>query len=184
MDSQITRYIHICHWDYWYNVHHISGQAANSVEFRITNDAEGKDQFFHLDLCNIPGMEQLLKQDDYIDQEDPSYPEFYRRMEALKQGNIPFLIGALFFPHYSPSVNICNQPLDEGKSLFEINTPSVPPYYADIFLQETRPLTPDVLLEWLQQLCPVLFHENFIFRMADMPSYEESLRSYREDRPI
>lgn len=184
MDLQITRYIHVRHWDYWYDVHHISGQTPNSVEICITDDMEGNQPFFHLDLCNTSGMERLLEQDEYIDKKDPSYPSFCKRLDALRRGETPFLIGALFFQHYIPPVDICNRPIDEGTSLFDLCSPSMPPYYADIFLHEARPLTPDVLQEWVEKLAPILFHQNFSCKVVDMPSYEESLRAYREDRPV
>ncbi len=181
MDLQTTRYLHIRHWDYWYDVYHIHDRHPNSVEFCITEDEAGEQFFFHFDITNQVGMEQLLTQDDYIKSDDPTYTDFCAKVEALRKGEIPFFVGALFFQHYTPSIQVCNAPLEGTQSLLDIRSPSVPPYYADIFVNEFRPLTPEVLLEWVARLSPTLFHQSFECKIANVPSQEETLHMYAQD---
>lgn len=184
MDLQMTRYLHIRHWDYWYGVYHIDGCTPNSAEFIITEDEKGEQPFFHFDITNLAGMEQLLAEDDYIQPNDPSYPDFCAGVDALRKGKIPFLIGGLFFRHYTPPISVCNAPLNRSISLLDIHSPSVPPYYADIFIQESRLLTPDVLVEWVEHLSPTLFHQRFTCQIADIPTEEETRDAHQEDHPL
>ena len=56
------------------------------------------------------------------------------------------------------------------------------PYYATIFLQESRFLTPPVICEWLEKLSPVLFGDNAQYEFGHFPDENQTKESYESYR--
>jgi hypothetical protein len=171
-DQKDIKYIHIRHWDYWFGVYNI-GQYhpdwVNGVEFNLTNDQEGTNIFFHLDLHTIPSLEDIFTTNDYLELDDPLYPQFLKKCHELKTGEINYFIGSLYYKDFNPSF----QDYDlKGRSVFDIKSPSCSPYYADIFINEKNPLLPETLIIWLKSLSKELFQEDFDFILMDIPDRE------------
>ena len=55
------------------------------------------------------------------------------------------------------------------------------PYYAVVFLWEDRPLTPEVLISWVERLAPALLGKTLSCRLGWSPSRETALKSYQEE---
>ena len=106
-----TKYIHIRHWDYWWATYQLLEQdKPDSVEFSITNDKEGEDLFFHFDFYNLPALQNMMDADEYMERENPDYPVFEQKVEALKTGKLDYFVGSLYYPAFFPRLEFCNQP--------------------------------------------------------------------------
>lgn len=171
-DQKDTKYIHIRHWDYWFGVYNIGPYQTdwvNGVEFNLTNDIEGKNIFVHLNLHTLSSLEIIFKDNDYLELDDPLYPQFTKKCQELQIGAINYFIGSLYYQDFHPSQ--VERDLKE-KSVFEIKSPSCAPYYADVFINEKNPLLPETLIVWLKRLSMDLFLEDYEFVLADYPDIE------------
>jgi len=177
-------YIYMRHWDYWYNVYQIGDFEkvdANGVEFNIS-DQEGRgDEFFHFDFYTLTALTRMIEDNDFIENCDSEYPEFIENYEALKSGKIEFFIGALHYQRFYPGLTDCNNAFIGDKSILEYKSPSYQPYYAVIFIKEKQPLMPELLVKWTTKVCRGLFKEAFDFQIADIPTFQQTLESYRSD---
>lgn len=170
----MTKYLQIRHWDYWRSVYGYARNPVSSVEFSITQDRDGEQLFFHLDMDTLPALEKLLKSGEYIDKNDASYQYFLGRAEKLRQGSMDYFVGALYYKDYTPDMVKCNQYQQAGKDIFSVKSPQQSPYYAWLFIREERPLFPELLAEWMERLSPSLFCEQFTYEIANVPSREDT----------
>ena len=66
----MKKYIIIYHTDYWYfyyNIGQFNIKNLNGVEFSILNEKNEDDVFFNLDFYNIKGLENMIKENEYIE---------------------------------------------------------------------------------------------------------------------
>lgn len=176
----MTRYLQIRHWDYWWGVYGYTDAPA-SVELSITEDRDGEQFYFHLDIDTLPALEELRKPGEFMDELAPSYPYFQRKAEELLQGRIDYFVGALYYKDYMPDIAECNQYQQTEKGIFSVKSPERVPYYANIFICEKKPLLPALLAEWMESLSPSLFCQYFSYEIANVPSREEAAKSYAEE---
>jgi len=176
----MTKYLQIRHWNYWWGVYgYTDGPAA--VEFSITEDIAGEQFYFHLDIDTLPALKELLKPGEFIDGHDPSFQYFQSRAAELDRGSIDYFVGSLYYKDYMPNMAECNSYQQTKNGIFSIKSPERVPYYADIFIHEEKPLLPDLLTEWMERLSPSLFCEHFTYKIANIPSREDVVKSYTEN---
>ena len=177
-----TKYIRVRHWDYWWGAYQLLEKGCpNSVEFSLTDDVEGEELFFHFDFYNLPALQSMIKEGEYMEPESPDYPVFLEKAEALKKGELEYFIGSLYYEDFFPNLEFCNQPLIEGKTIFDAKAPVAAPYYAVLFLHEEQPLVPDVLKSWIERFTQPLFGQSFSFEFADVPTKAQAQESYRDE---
>lgn len=116
-----------------------------------------------------------------MEPDHPDRPLFLNLAEQLLAGKRKFFIGALYYEKPVPSLALCNRPLSEKETLFDRKSLPAAPYYAVIFLREDRPLTPEVLISWVERLAPALLGKTLSCRLGWSPSRETALRSYQEE---
>lgn len=178
------KHIFIRHWNYWYSVYQIGkfkNTKADEVEFHISDQADRINEFFRFDLYTLSALEDMIKDDDFIDSYEAEYPKFLENYNALKRGEIELFIGSLCYPSYHPDLNVCNNALLGGQNIFDLKSPSYKPYYAVVFVGEERPLIPNLLIEWTMKICKTFFNEDFVFQINNMPTLEETLADYNEN---
>ena len=177
----VKRYIQMRHWDYWYGVFHLGDQLSSTVdgaEFSLTEDMDGDKLFFHFDFYGLAALEQMLSEGSFIAKEDSNYQQFLQQGTNLKMQKEEYFIGALYYRDFSPSIEECRL---KGRSVFELKSPKMPPYYAVIFLNENRPLVPEVLKEWLQKLSPQFFGTMAEYVFSYVPTQEQAFAAYQGD---
>ena len=177
-----TKYIHIRHWDYWWATYQLLEQnKPDSVEFSITNDKEGEDLFFHFDFYNLPALQNMMDADEYMERENPDYPVFEQKVEALKTGKLDYFVGSLYYPAFFPCLEFCNQPFAGGKTIFDAKAPVAAPDYAILFVREYKPLALETLKKWIERLTEPLFGEKYVYEFIDVPTKAQAQASYREE---
>lgn len=184
MEQHLLKYIRIRHWDYWWEVYQCGKQEPDcpkAVEFMLSDDREGRYPFFHLEFYNLPGLCDTLREGLFMEREDPDYPAFLRRAEALDRRELDYFVGALYYHDFVPDLTFCNQPLMPGHTLLDLTAPVARPYYGVLFLREEQPLTPEVLAKWVAALAKPLFQKNFLVEIADTPTRAEALASWQAD---
>lgn len=175
----LLKYIQIRHWDYWWYVYGIIDRKNLSfVEFSITEDENGEQLFFHLDLYTLAELEHP---EEFIEADSPEYLFFLNQANCLWHGKMDYFIGGLYYRDYTPSLKQCNQFLRMGQSIFDVKAPQESPYYAVIFLRETKPLMPPLLICWLEKLSVPLFQQTLQFEIANIPSEAEARRALDYD---
>lgn len=180
--STQTKYIRVRHWDYWWGTYQLLEQGhPNSVEFSLTNDADGEEAFFHFDCYNLQFMQEMIESGEYMEPENPDYPIFLQKAEALKRGEMDYFIGMLYYPPFSPRLEFCNQRSTENSTIFDAKAPASMPEYAVVFLGEKQRLVPEVLKKWVEQLAQPLLGELFTCEFADVPTKEQAQDSYRDE---
>ncbi len=179
--ENIMKYLHIRHWDYWWSFYGLSDDRISGVEFSITDDKAGDQFFFHLDICTLPALDELIKSGEYMDEEDISQPYFIQQAEKLRQGTLEYFAGELFYKDFRPEMSVYNHLLQQGAGIRAVRSPEQAPYYADIFIREKRGLLPPLLTEWMERLSIPLFCQQFRFRMADIPSFHRAKNAFEED---
>ena len=92
-----------------------------------------------------------------------------------------WFIGALYYPLFSPEMHFCNASVRSGVPLTQLLSPSVPPYYGVIFLREEHPLTPEVLMHWVETLSQPLFGQPFSCTLAQVPSRQEAMEQFENE---
>lgn len=186
MTQEKIKYIQIFHWDYWYDVYDLYEDgtiSCKAVEFSITEDEAGEDFFFHFDFYNLPALRETIQNGEYVEPEKPHYEKFLSQAEGLYRKEYPYFIGSLYYPDFFMDMSsLSGKELEDGeKTIFDYKSPAMSPHYAVVFLGEERPLTPDVLQEWTENLSPILFKEKFSCKIAHIPAKEEALSSYQRD---
>jgi hypothetical protein len=158
----MTKYIQFTHQDD-VDGFVVEDKSINAVEFSITDDVQGKEFFFHMEMSNLAGLEQVLEEgEDYAARDG-----FREKAEKLRQGEIEYFIGALHYPMYYPNIEVCNQCLNTAYSIFDIKAPQLSPYYADVFVRETQDLTTEVLLGWLKKISAAMFRKKIDYAVGD-----------------
>lgn len=179
------KYIFIRHWDYWYGVYNIEkckDVGIDEVEFHISDEDDREAEgFFHFDFYTLPALARMVEDNGFIESDNPEYPMFIERGNALKKGDIEFFIGSLYYQTFYPDLTACNNELIEGKNIFDFKSPPCKPHYAVIFINEKRPLMPELLIKWTVKVCKSLFKEQIVFQLANVPTVEQTLASYKED---
>lgn len=186
MSKSALKYIQIRHWDYWWSVYQCGGASPacpNAVEFSLTDDREGKTLFFHFDLYNLSGLQDILRENTFIETDHPDHAAFLHKAKALERGEISYFIGALHYPGFMPDLAFCNQILTPECTLLELKAPPTAPYYAVLFLKEDRPLIPEVLNHWMTRLSHLLFGQDISFEMVNVPTRAEALESWQTETP-
>ena len=108
-------------------------------------------------------------------------PCFWTWRNSSSVGKRDYFIGALYYEKPVPSLALCNRPLSEKETLFDRKSLPAAPYYAVVFLREDRPLTPEVLISWVERLAPALLGKTLRCRLGWSPSRETALKSYQEE---
>jgi hypothetical protein len=177
--------------DYWWNIYGIGickPEDAAAVEFSVTDDEEGENRFFHFDLLNLPCLEEMITTGECVKKDDPDYDLFLHRYSTLKNGEVDYFIGYLFYPAekhgegYSfYSFKHLNEHSLSGKSIFEIkNKKNEPPYYVSVFVNEADALTTEKIIEWTKKLSQKMFLTTFDLQLAGIPDKNEALLCYQE----
>ena len=180
--KQRTKYIHIRHWDYWRSLYLRPTNAAPSgVEFSLTDDRDGQSLFFHFDLYNLTGLQDAIGEEEFSGAAASGRSALARRAEALRRGEAEYFLGGLYYRSFAPDLAFCNQPLSPTHTLLDLRAPSAAPYYAVLFLAETRPLTPQILACWMTRLSRPLFGQAFSCAVVNVPSREEALGHGSDD---
>ncbi len=182
MKQSSQKYIQIRHWDYWWEVYSCGRDWAGpqGAEFSLTDDEDGEKLFFHFDFYNLPGLREILRQEELIQADSSDYPAFLRQVRELEQGERRYFIGGLYYRPFTPDLAFCNQPLTPERTLLDLRAPVASPYYAVVLLAEERPLTPEVLASWMTQLSCPLFGRTFSAVMAHTPAREEALEQWKD----
>ncbi|MCL2675519.1 MAG: hypothetical protein FWE84_02885 [Firmicutes bacterium] len=187
------KYIHVRHWDYWYGVYEIGDykqEDISGLEFNLTNDEEGEKIFFHFDLLNIPALEHMIAEDEYIGKDDIDCELFLQQYENLKNQKIDFFIADLFYLKEKRieigygylSLRDCQL---NGKSVFELkNKNNEKPYYGTIFVSDPNALMPQRVIHWMEKLSDELFKEKFRVQFAKVPNKDETVKAHEEDWSI
>lgn len=181
----IHRYLQIRHWDYWYSIYGIGKfekTSAGCVEFSITNDLQGDEFILNFDFVNLLELEKMIDGDDFMEKDHPDFSDFQRKYVELKNGDIEYFVGSLYFKDFNPTISECNRPLMENQTIMDIESPPVKPHYATVFLHEPRPLNPEVLVEWVNRISSRLFKEHqTIYQIAEIPTREQTQAAYESD---
>lgn len=179
------RYLQIRHWDYWYRIYGIGefdNTSAGCVEFSITNDSIGDDFFFHFDFINLPALEEMIVENEYMEKDHPDFPDFHRKCVELRNGDIEYFIGALYYKDYHPTIKECNQRLMESQTIMDVESPPLKPHYAVVFIRESRSFKPEILVDWVKRISDSLFKEHqTIYQIAVIPTTEQTQAAYESD---
>ena len=98
----MLKYIQIRHWDYWWCAYGINeGENLSAVEFSITEDKNGEKLFFHLDLYTLAGLEHP---EGFMEPDTPEYLLFLDQANRLRNGEIDYFIGGLYYRNYTPNL--------------------------------------------------------------------------------
>ena len=176
----MTKYLQIRHWDYWWGVYGYDNGPI-SAEFSITEYNAGEQFYFHFDIYTLPALKELLKPGEFIDKHDPSFQYFQSRAAELDQGSIEYFVGSLYYKDYMPDMTACNQYHQTGNGIFSIKSPERVPHYAVLFIREEKPLLPELLTKWMEKLSPSLFCEHITYEIANIPSCEDTAKSFAEN---
>lgn len=167
-----TKYIQVQHLNYYDALYELMGNTASDltgVEFGLTDDFKGKDNYFWLDFYNLTA----LNHSDLMD--DENMPQYL--CEQLNAGEIDFFIRSAYFPtpdvFYSPD-DFVSKTIFEQKNL-------IAPFYIHVCLNEKEPLTPPNIIKWLGKLSLTLFGEQFDFKMGEIEAKEQSILRCKEE---
>lgn len=97
------KYIFTRHWDYCYGVYRLGkyrNNGINNVEFHISDQPDIETEFFHFDFYTLPALETMIENEEFMDTDDPEYPEFLKKYNAVKCGEIPFLSVRYTIKHF------------------------------------------------------------------------------------
>ena len=169
------KYIQIRHMDYWfsyYNLANFKQDDINFVEFSILNTKNSiSDTYFSFDFYNLNSLEEMIKNDEYLEKTDKDYNKFISNYNDLKNNKKDYFIGSLFYPHYTTTIEECEL---KGKSLFEKSLKFVKPNYGHIFLNERENLLPQKIIYWIEKLSYELFKENIKFKINNICKKSEA----------
>lgn len=154
-----TKYIQIKSLDYWASLYEIDENTTSDlswVEFNITNDSGGDEHFFWLEFSNIS---HCTGGDFYYGSEPEKISEL---IQKLIDSEIDFFVNRAIYPHKERFF----APETFDKSTIFDHKHMESPHYVHIALSEQRPLTPEVLVEWLTKFSNSLFGEQFEFEVT------------------
>ena len=183
MDCKSKKYLHIYDWNYWWGYYRCGKDCEpfHSAEFSLTEDEAGEVSFFHFDFNNLSALHQTIRDGEFVEPDSPDHPSFLEQAKRLRNGEQDWFIGALYYPLFSPEMRFCNASVRSGVPLTQLLSPSVPPYYGVIFLREERPLTPEVLMRWVEALSHPLFGQQFSCTLAQIPSRQEAMEQFENE---
>lgn len=172
-----TKYIQIQNLNYFDGLYELMGNSISDlmgVEFSITDDKKGEEQYFWMDFFNL----RALNEGDLKEEANPQHLS-----EKLNSGEIDFFIRSAYFP----TPEVFYEPKDFcSKTIFQQKNPTTP-HYTHICLNETEPLTPENIIKWLQKLSITLFGEQFDFQMGQVESKDEAVirckKEFEEGKP-
>ena len=185
MEQRALKYIQIRHWDYWWAVYQcgtLKSSDLSAAEFSVTDTENEEQLFFHFDFYNLSGLGTIIREKEFIEPDHPDYPAFLDGAESLKERKKEYFIGGLYYRCFIPDLAFCNQPLTPEHTLLDLEAPPPVPYYAVLFLAEERPLIPEVLNEWMVRLSRPLFGKAYSFVMPHIPTREEALVSWEQEK--
>ena len=179
-------YLQIRDWNYWWNVYQFGGaepSVPQGAEFSLTFDEDGEEFYFAFDFYNLSALRQFCSDESeaFVEPDHPDRPLFLDLAEQLSVGKRDYFIGALYYDPPASSLAFCSRPLTEKETLFDRKSLPAAPYYAVVFLREDRPLTPEVLISWVERLAPALLGKPLRCRLGWSPSREAALTSYEEE---
>ena len=179
-------YLQIRDWNYWWNVYQFGGaepSVPQGAEFSLTFDEDGEEFYFAFDFYNLSALRQFCSDESeaFVEPDHPDRPLFLDLAGQLSVGKRDFFIGALYYDPPASSLTFCSRPLSGRETLFDRKSLPAAPYYAAAFLREDRPLTPEVLISWVERLAPVLLGKTLRCRLGWSPSREAALTSYEEE---
>ena len=186
MGCSTSVYLQIRDWNYWWNVYQFGGaepSVPQGAEFSLTFDQDGEEFYFAFDFYNLSALRQFCSDESeaFVEPDHPDRPLFLDLAEQLSVGKRDYFIGALYYEKPVPSLDLCNRPLSEKETLLDRKSLPAAPYYAVVFLREDRPLTPEVLISWVERLAPALLGKTLSCRLGWFPSRETALKSYQEE---
>lgn len=176
-----NKYIQIRHWDYWYKLYDLGDykrEYLNSVEFNLTDDLEGEEFYFHLELSNLKAAPYYI--DEYLDESDDNddYVQFIAYLDELKKGSRDYFIVNLYYNDPVQSIDEVNI---QCESIFDLKREAIKPYYADVFIKENEALTIENLLKWLKKIGYAFFNEDFNYIIANSESLESTYEEYKRE---
>lgn len=174
MGCSTSVYLQIRDWNYWWNVYQFGGaepSVPQGAEFSLTFDQDGEEFYFAFDFYNLSALRQFCSDESeaFVEPEHPDRPLFLDLAEQLSVGKRDYFIGALYYEKPVPSLDLCNRPLSEKETLLDRKSLPAAPYYAVVFLREDRPLTPEVLISWVERLAPALLGKRSPAAWAGFP---------------
>ncbi|WP_353094003.1 hypothetical protein [Tissierella praeacuta] len=178
----MKRYIKIRHWDYWFGIYGFS-EFPTEVEFDITSDLRGEDIVFHFDLMDLDCMEYYIENNLYIEKGDEGYHKFLESYKEFLNGEKLHLVTILYYPTSIFKNNFKYKIFPKykaGNLLDARNSQGESPYYADVFIKERNDLAPWRLICHMKKIILDLFGEEVELEIMDIPSYEETLKSFFE----
>lgn len=183
MNVKPEKFLFIQDWNYWWGVYHCADgwDTPDAAEFILADDEAGENPFFRLDFYNLPALDRIVQEGEFMEPVNPDYPIFLKQAEQLKAGEHDWFVGALYYPRFSPDLSFCNAPFESNVPLTKLASPPMAPYYAVIFLREEHPLPPEILTAWVERLSQPLFGSSFFCRLARVPTRQEALESYAEE---
>lgn len=118
MNIKTEKYLRIQDWTYWQGLYHCAdGWDTPNGEFHLTNDEAGEEPFFRLDFYNLPALEQIIQEGEFM---EPTSPDFLKQAERFKVGEQDWFVGALYYSEFSPT-NLCFSPTVFDPSLLSKN---------------------------------------------------------------
>ncbi len=175
------KYIQIRHMNYWWHIHDIEPfriDGANEIEFSITEDKEGDNLFFHLDFYNLSSLVDMIKKEEFMEKENPEYNNFIQRYHRLKNGESEYFIGAIYYKDHYPTLQECEL---NGRCIFDLKSPTLEPYYAVVFLNENKPLTPEKVMNWIEKLSKDFFKQSIDYEIAELITKEYAQLAYNKE---
>jgi hypothetical protein len=173
------KYIIPRHADYWPAVHGVRPYTqadANDVDFWLTDDAQGQQGYFHMELFNLPHFDYLLTKDSFFKREVHDMEAYQRRYQAMKKGDLEYFIGNLYYAEKNGSGNgydflSLNDCILDGRTVFDVkNRNELKPYSASLYISEPEPLLPERVVWWLEKLSITFFGKElrFLFNRSDV----------------
>lgn len=174
------KYLHIHDWNYWWGYYRCGEgwDPFNGAEFSLTEDEAGEDRFFHFDFYNLPALNETIREQEFIEPDSPDYPAFLENIRQLRAGERDYFLGALYYPNDRQDLAACSQ---SDIPLLERRSTPVPPYYGVVFLREERPLSPEVLTQWVETLSRPLFGQPFSCVLAQVPTFQEAMKQFEAE---
>lgn len=179
MENKKNKYIQIRYSDYWWSVYKCMDYPPNGVEFSVTEDEAGEEFFFHFDIYNLPALRSFIETEEFIEKSEESYDFFLSQVHELQSGDIDYFIGALHYTDYEEGIAKFNQEPWEKKIIYNMKQAEMSPYYAVVFIGEEKSLVSQLLIEWMKKLSISLFQESIVYKIANIPSYNDTIKLYQ-----
>ena len=168
------KFIQLRHSEYFTALHEIAGYKKmdlTCLEFDLTEDKEGENHYFWLDFYNLKASNTF----DFLAED--ANEESKKLLVALNQGDIDFFISAAYFS----AEHVCYEPDRFKEATIFQQRSNANVSYIHVALNETLPLVPERIIEWLTKLSKPLFGEQFDFEIGTIPSKEIIEKEYLEE---